>query len=106
MTSDRETVARICGIRAQNEGADVLLSILTEEDEKKQLTITMEQFLDLHVKKGEALSSERLEALEEAAAFCGAFIAGTNEYARYKFIFDFVLFKYYTMICVFLFYLI
>ena len=78
MTSDRKTVARICGIRAQNEGADVLLTLLNNEDEKKQLIITMEQYLDLHVKKGEELSPERIEQLEEAAAFCGALRCGEN----------------------------
>ena len=78
MTCDAEVVARVCGIRAQNEGADVLLTLLVNEEEKKQLTITMEQFLELRVKKGEALSSERLELLEEAAAFCGALRCGEN----------------------------
>lgn len=78
VTDDREALACICGIRAQNEGADVLLSLLTKEGEKRQLTITMEQYLDLHIKKGEALSFERMEALEEAAAFCGALRCGEN----------------------------
>ena len=75
-TSDGEVLARICGIRAQNDGADVALSILFSDAEKRQLTITMEQFLELRVRKGEALSPERLEQLEEAAAFCGALRCG------------------------------
>ncbi len=75
--SDETSVARICGIRAKNEGADVELSILTGE-EKRQLVVTMEQYLDLHIRKGEELSPERLEQLEDAAAFCGALRCGES----------------------------
>ena len=76
MTTSDDAIARICGIRAQNEGADVLLSLLTADGEKRQLTVTMEQYLDLHIRKGEALSDERLISLEDAAAFCGALRCG------------------------------
>lgn len=78
-TSKSDAIARICGIRAQNDGSDVLLTIQSLDEtlpEKTELTLTMEQYLDLHIRKGEELSLERLEQLKGAAAFCGALRCG------------------------------
>lgn len=68
--------SRICGICAKNEGADVALTILDPDGGRRQLLLTMEQYLELKVKKGEELDEERLAAIESASAFCEAFRCG------------------------------
>ena len=72
------SAARICGICAKNEGADVALTILEVDGERRQLLVTMEQYMDLKIRKGEILTDERIEAIEEASALCGALRCGEN----------------------------
>ena len=67
-------------LRAQNDGAEVLVQVLLESGEhreQKSLPLTMEQYCDLKPARG-IISEETYERLEEASQLCGALRSGEN----------------------------
>ncbi len=69
-----ELVITVRALRAQHEGAEVMVQLLIENGEhreQKNLTVTMEQYCELGIKKGR-ITEERYEELEAASEFCRA----------------------------------
>ncbi len=67
-------------LRAQNDGAEVLVQVLLESGEhreQKSLPLTMEQYCDLKPARG-VISEETYERLEEASQLCHALRSGEN----------------------------
>ncbi len=69
-----ELTITVRALRAQHEGAEVMVQILIENGEQKEqksLLLTMEQYCDFKVQKGR-ISEEMYERLEAASEFCHA----------------------------------
>ncbi len=67
-------------LRAQHEGAEILVGILLESGEhreQKNLVLTVEQYTELRPEKG-IISEELYERLEEACELCRAVRVGEN----------------------------
>jgi len=67
-------------LRAQSEGAEMLLQILLEDGEHREhktLILTTEQYCELKPQRG-VISEEAYERLEEAAQLCRALRSGEN----------------------------
>ncbi len=69
-----ELTITVRALRAQHEGAEVMVQVLIENGEQKEqknLLLTMEQYCDLKVQKGR-IDEETYERLEAASEFCHA----------------------------------
>lgn len=70
----------IRALRAQHEGAEMLVQLLLENgehQEQKSLVITTEQYCELNLTKG-PISEETYERIEEAAELCRALRSGES----------------------------
>lgn len=70
----------VCGLRAQNDGAEIMVRLSAEcegKRETKTVVLTTEQYLELHPARGE-ISEEAYAQLCAAAELCAAIRAGES----------------------------
>ncbi len=70
----------VCALRAQNEGAEIMVQLSAESEGEKEnasLVITAEQYLTLKPSRG-VISEDAYERLREASELCAAIRAGEH----------------------------